>query len=256
MEVRSVGEMSQCFGSEAYFRYRARIKEAKRECRSQKLVDISGALVLEPASSTPLPPYLESLEVVIDDTQSSKSHGLDGDESQNTFIRDFLFTSADELLDQKLPAPSIFSGVDLTSSLRHLRETIYNFACVMQKMDIIDEYYNVNYLAVLNIFLDHNDVDFRLVNDLRDGVNRCREAMKCLPEDGSAIPKEIRGLLKFMECEKRARLVSCFRHDLRNNLHRYDLAALPDAKGKKTNYLVKVMAIVMGTDILKGLDFV
>ncbi|XP_064108951.1 uncharacterized protein LOC135217162 [Macrobrachium nipponense] len=265
--------MSQCFGSHAYLRYRARIKEAQRACRGRRLGAINGDFVLKPMLSATAPPLIDSLELVSDDgppssspgtrvaALKSDSQGLQGEEFKGSFVREMLFTATDEVMrlrqrQQQSPKLNIFSGVDLASATTKLRESIYDFACVLQRMEMIDEFFNVNYLTVLNTFIDNNEIDYRLADDLRDGINQCREAEKCLPEDGSVMPQDIRRLMKFIACERRTRLEACFRHDLRQNLHRYDLEALPNAKGKRTNYLVKVMAVVMGTDFLKGLDFV
>ncbi|XP_066954522.1 uncharacterized protein [Macrobrachium rosenbergii] len=265
--------MSQCFGSHAYLRYRARIKEAKRACLGRSLGAMNDDFVWKPILSTTPRPPIDPLELVSDDgppanspgtlvgALQSNSHGLQAEEeSQSSSISEMLFTATGEVMRQRQRQQSrklnIFSGVDLASATAKLRESIFEFACVLQRMEIIDEFYNVNYLTVLNTFIDNNEIDYRLADDLRDGINHCREAEKCLPEDGSVMPQEIRRLMKFIACERRTRLVACFRHDLRQNLHRYDLEALPNTKGKRTNYLVKVMAIVMGTDFLKGLDFV
>ncbi|KAK7081166.1 hypothetical protein SK128_007561 [Halocaridina rubra] len=143
---------------------------------------------------------------------------------------------------------------EVKTAVENVREALLHFTCVLRRMDIIDTNFNVNYRTVVNTFIETNILDYRLRQDLREGIAFCRDAMRCLPENVLPIPVELQLLLEFMKCEKRKRLISCFRQDLRQNLHLFDLSALPEDRGRGA-YLENLMAVVMGVDILGDTEF-
>lgn len=78
---------------------------------------------------------------------------------------------------------------------------------------------------------------------------------QCLPEDkvGSALRYKLQRILAFMKCEKKTRLDACLKHDLRQNINRFDLSALPD-DGGRTGPLEKLMTILVGAESLDQLE--
>lgn len=66
------------------------------------------------------------------------------------------------------------------------------------------------------------------------------------------LPPNLQRLLFFNKCEKKQRVANCFKHDLRRNLFRFDLSALPD--GGRVGKLEKLVAILVGSGSLDELE--
>ena len=57
----------------------------------------------------------------------------------------------------------------------------------------------------------------------------------------------------FLKCEKKKRLASCLKRDIRANLAQYDPAGLP-GYGSGRDAADQVLALLVGADGLKNLD--
>ncbi|XP_069991816.1 uncharacterized protein [Penaeus vannamei] len=148
----------------------------------------------------------------------------------------------------------LVDGEQIRTSLYKVESGMGNFTCALQRLSVIDS--NLNIIPQnINRLVFERVTDRNLRQDLLSGINFCREMVQCLPEDtvGTALRYKLQRILAFMKCEKKTRLDACLKHDLRQNIQRFDLSALPD-DGGRTGPLEKLMTILVGAESLDQLE--
>ncbi|XP_042890126.1 uncharacterized protein LOC122265043 [Penaeus japonicus] len=148
----------------------------------------------------------------------------------------------------------LVDGDRIRTSLAKVEAGIGNLTCALHRLSVIDRDLNIIPQNINRLVFERvTDRDLR--QDLLDGINFCREMVQCLPEDrvSTALRYKLQRILAFMKCEKKTRLDACLKHDLRRNINRFDLSALPD-DGGRSGHLEKLMTILVGSESLDQLE--
>nr|XP_053626196.1 uncharacterized protein LOC128684084 [Cherax quadricarinatus] len=142
----------------------------------------------------------------------------------------------------------------LGHSFSVVNAALSNLTCVAASVNAIDGDLNIKFDSFFNYY-NTRPVDQLLRADLADGVNFCRAFTECLPVEKlkTPLPWKLQRFLAFLKCERKLRLASCFKHDLRSNLAYFDLSALPDEGGRSSGIDV-LMTVLVGADSVDDLQ--
>lgn len=142
----------------------------------------------------------------------------------------------------------------VTRSLLLVNAALSNLTCVAVLVNAVDNDLNIKYDSFVNYYKSRV-LDQALRTDLADGVNFCRAFTECLPVEilKNPLPLKLQRFLAFLRCERKYRLASCFKHDLRNNLSYFDLSTIANDGGGR-DVLEVLMTVLVGADSVDDLQ--
>ncbi|XP_068201912.1 uncharacterized protein [Palaemon carinicauda] len=253
--------MSECFGNSAYEEYLLRIANAKRACGyssyppyTQRPPYYNDARYPYPGS-TSRPFFTTVSSRPISFPNPAYPTSFNGRVTPNNgFAVNFLKKSNGKqaLQRNQYSQRQLYDSEAIQMALRQIGDSLRNFTCVLGQLQLVDQRLNIDYDMMINNYYNSR-IDSELREDLISGLYYCRELVSCMPEDKSPISLEVQRLMAFAKCEKKTRLSACLRRDLRNNLHQFDISALPD-DGQRTTDVEKLLTILIGQDSLDQLE--
>ncbi|XP_064109518.1 uncharacterized protein LOC135217497 [Macrobrachium nipponense] len=252
--------MSTCFGEGVYYDYLAKVGVAQKECLQLPVsnlhrLDFSIYSHLGyplhfggDSQYVPFPSYHTAHPV----HHQGVPHGYQQFQYRKKRQAEAAEEAATDIPEQP-PAP-FFDKYYLLDSVNKIMASLSNYTCTLHKLNIIDEYLNINinHLSAQYTGLPISD-GFK--QDLIDGLYYCRDLTYCLPLHNlrSPLPLNLQRLLMAMECEKETRTNACFKEDLRKNVGEFDLSLFPEEDDQES-VLNKLSAIVTGVDSLNELE--
>ncbi|XP_050739429.1 uncharacterized protein LOC127009933 [Eriocheir sinensis] len=232
--------MTNCVGDELYYSHLAFVEGVKEQCRQQP--------IFLPVLQTPTPPP----------TYNAISPGLLHPQvgynypAPPTILTHALPTTGyhgavhGKARTARQASDQLFLNRDAVQGLLGTAHAaLSNYTCLMRKVEIVDDNLNIR-LDSLQRQYDQARLEPTLRQDLLEGVGLCYQLSRCLPVDkvqSPIIPQLLR-LLFFGKCEKQQRTNACFKHDLRRNLFRFDLSALPGVSHEEKLEVLKTVFLM------------
>merc|ERR1739838_1135566 len=122
----------------------------------------------------------------------------------------------------------LLTADDVYGLIEVAKAKVSNLTCTLKKLHKIDEYLNINIHPSVQHIQATPYISHSLKHDLIQGLQQCEHLTKCLPleySDEVAPPAVIKRVLVFLQCEKKHRLISCMKEDLKR--HIYDVDVTP-----------------------------
>ncbi|CAL4065405.1 unnamed protein product, partial [Meganyctiphanes norvegica] len=122
-----------------------------------------------------------------------------------------------------LTAGEVYSLVEVTKA------KVSNLTCTLKKLHKIDDYLNINILPTVERVQATPYISYSLKHDLVQGLTQCEALTKCLPleySDEVVPPPAIKRILVFLQCEKKHRLISCMKEDLKRHIYDIDVSPI------------------------------
>jgi len=124
-----------------------------------------------------------------------------------------------------LTADDVYALVDVTKA------KVSNLTCTLKKLGMVDEYLNINIQHKIAHILSAHHLSYELKHDLVKGLQQCEAMAKCLPleySDDVVPPPAIKRIVTFLECNKKARLISCMKEDIKRHHHHVDATPIKE----------------------------
>ncbi|XP_063614644.1 uncharacterized protein LOC134787761 [Penaeus indicus] len=230
--------MTNCFGEEKYYNWTKEVFQAVKQCYNAEInlpeKDESGESSEEESkeafSGSPM-----FLQVFFSPQEQ------DGDQD-----RKFPFNLPFKAISQRQKREVMYDGPLLKKMIEKVKAKVSNFTCVLKKMKMVDDEFNLDYEEMIKVRKEI-PVDDAMKNELVKTINHCKKFTKCLPleDSGSPMPKKLQEIVVFAKCEKKARLKACMKLDLQKHLAEFDLSDFSEAgeasEGEKAEKLLHLL---------------
>jgi len=230
--------MANCFGEEQYYAWAKRVFSAKKECYHEEMDlpehgDHSG----EEDSAVSMPEVGNRFgDQPVFLVYNPQSQG-----------QQFPFKFFNQR--QKRDNHEVMYTAPLLKKMKmKVKAKVSNFTCVMQKMNYVDEDFNLDF----NYGIEETkglDISEELKADLVKGVEHCKEFVKCLPMEKSPMPAKLKQIVAFVKCDKKARMGICMKHDLMKYLSEFDLSGFPQLEDEEEGEVAeKLLHLLWGVE--------
>merc|ERR1712142_770778 len=223
--------MANCFGEELYYEWAKGVFMAKKECKHED----GSAMEEEEEEDSAVANRFGNQPVFL-------VYNPQGQAQAQQFP--FKFFAQRQKRDDHVP---MYDAPLLKKMKMKVKAKVSNFTCVMKKMNYVDEDFNIKYDEAIEE-LKEFPISKALKDDMVEGVEHCREFIKCLPMDESPMPKKLKEIVAFIKCDKKARLGICMKHDLMKYLGEFDLSGSKLEDKEEGEVAEKLLHLLWGVE--------
>ncbi|XP_042887937.1 uncharacterized protein LOC122263539 [Penaeus japonicus] len=231
--------MTNCFGEEGYYNWTKEVFSAMKQCYGEEvnLPEEEEELSEESSEEESREAFSGSpmfLQVFY--TPKGQEEGQDPG---------FPFSIPFKVVSERQKREAMYDGPLLKKMIEKVKAKVSNFTCVLKKMKVVNEEFDLDFDEMVNIRMEI-PIDDTLKNDLVRTINHCKKLLKCLPleDSGSPMPRKIQEIVVFVR-EKEARLKACMKYDLQRHLAKFDLSDFSEveeaSEGDKAEKLLHLL---------------
>ncbi|CAL4060182.1 unnamed protein product [Meganyctiphanes norvegica] len=132
----------------------------------------------------------------------------------------------------------IITAADVSGLIEITKARVSNLTCTLRKLGKVDDYYNINIQHSVEAVLAQPHLSYSLKHDLIQGFQQCEAFTKCLPleySDSVVPPPAIKRILAYLKCEKKNRLISCMKEDLKRHIYDIDISPIKELHPHETD---------------------
>ncbi|XP_037786340.1 uncharacterized protein LOC119582176 [Penaeus monodon] len=214
--------MTNCFGEERYYNWTKEVFKAVKQCYNAEInlpaEDDSGESSEEKSEEA-----FRGSPVFFQVFYTPQEQG--GDQDQK-----FPFSLPFKAISQRQKREVMYDGPLLKKMVEKVKAKVSNFTCVLKKMKVVDDEFNLDYEEMIKVRTEV-PIDDTLKNELVKTINHCKKFTNAWPleDSGSPMPKKLQEIVAFVKCEKKARLKACMKIDLLKHLAEFDLSDFSEA---------------------------
>ncbi|CAL4060181.1 unnamed protein product, partial [Meganyctiphanes norvegica] len=221
--------MTNCFGDENYYGFLRQIAEAGRWCQQEPVhipeVKVHTNKDYYVKTVVPGVPAIHYPQV------AAHSH-------PHTYNTPITYHQVPYAAVKPKHHEPIITAADVSGLIEVTKARVSNLTCTLRKLGEIDDYLNINIQTDVNRILALPYISYSLRHDLIQGVQQCDALTKCLPleySDSVVPPPAIKRILAYLKCEKKNRLISCMKEDLKRHIYDIDISPIKELHPHETD---------------------